>query len=275
MVTMPRTECMTTSRTLQKPQDAAVAATPAAGWRRLRAYNVAMGALHLAQGLLILALANDFALAVTATFLEGPPGTAPVFTELFSVSIAWGVALFLFMSAAAHFIIAAPAVFPWYRRNLTYDRNYARWIEYAFSSSLMVVLIAMLTGISDIAALIAIAGVNAAMILFGWLMEKYESPGRPSWLSYWFGVIAGAVPWIAIFIYLLSPTTEASPPGFVWGIFLSLFVFFNSFAINMVLQYRQVGPWRNYLFGERAYILLSLVAKSALAWQVFSGTLAA
>jgi len=50
-------------------------------------------------------------------------------------------------------------------------------------------------------------------------------------------------------------------------------VFFNSFAVNMVLQYRQVGKWRDYLFGEVAYVFLSLVAKSLLAWQVFAGTL--
>ena len=41
----------------------------------------------------------------------------------------------------------------------------------------------------------------------------------------------------------------------------------------MVLQYRKVGPWRDYAFGELAYIVLSLVAKSLLAWQVFAGTL--
>jgi hypothetical protein len=40
-----------------------------------------------------------------------------------------------------------------------------------------------------------------------------------------------------------------------------------------LLQYRQVGKWSNYLRGEWAYIILSLVAKSALAWQIFSGTL--
>ena len=33
------------------------------------------------------------------------------------------------------------------------------------------------------------------------------------------------------------------------------------------------GKWRDYLFGERIYILLSLLAKSALAWQVFGGAL--
>ena len=74
--------------------------------------------------------------------------------------------------------------------------------------------------------------------------------------------------------YLWSPGNAAPPPGFVYAIFVSLFVCFNSFAVNMVLQYARIGPWRNYLFGETAYIVLSLTAKSALAWQVFAGTLA-
>ena len=37
----------------------------------------------------------------------------------------------------------------------------------------------------------------------------------------------------------------------------------------MVLQYKGVGKWKDYLYGERAYIWLSLLAKTALAWQVF------
>ena len=138
----------------------------------------------------------------------------------------------------------------------------------------MVVLIALLTGITDVAALGAIFGVNAAMILFGLLMEHYESPGRPNWMSFVFGCLAGAVPWIVIAVYLWSPGVAAEPPAFVYGIFFSLFVFFNCFAVNMVLQYKKVGKWRDYLFGETAYVFLSLVAKSLLAWQVFAGTLA-
>lgn len=235
-----------------------------------------MGFLHLAQGILVLALANDFSLPVIATYMDGPPGAAPPSVEpLFNVSIAWGVAIFLFMSAVAHFAIASPGIYQWYERNLEQKRNYARWIEYSFSSSLMIVLIAMLTGIADIAALLALAGVNASMILFGLLQEKYENPGEGgSWLPYWFGVLAGIVPWVAIGIYLFSPGLEASPPGFVYGIFFSLFAFFNVFAIVMVLQYKEIGRWANYRFGESTYVLLSLIAKSALAWQVFGGTLA-
>ncbi len=242
--------------------------------RRLRIFNGVAGLFHLLQGLAVLALTNDFTIPITAIFLDGPPGTEPSeITTLFDFRVGWGVAAFLFMSAAAHLILIMPRVFEWYVDQLATKRNYARWVEYSFSSSLMIVLIAILPGITDIAALIGLFGVNASMILFGWLMEKYEMPGTPSWLSYWFGVFAGAVPWLAISYYLWSPGADAQPPAFVYGIFFSLFVFFNSFAINMVLQYKRIGPWRNYIVGENTYIILSLTAKSLLAWQVFSGTL--
>lgn len=247
--------------------------TPARA-RRLRWFNALMGTFHLAQGIVILLLANDFALPVTGSFLEGPPGSTPTgTTELFEVRVAWGVAAFVFISAIAHYTLAFVA-FGWYIRNLERNRNYARWIEYSASASLMMVLIAMLPGITDVAALLSIFFVNAAMILFGLVMEHYEQPGSPNWMTYWFGVLMGAVPWVAVGVYMISPGVAASPPGFVYGIYFSIFVFFNSFAINMVLQYKRVGPWRDYLFGETVYIVLSLTAKSALAWQVFAGTLA-
>lgn len=239
---------------------------------RLRPYNLTMAALHFGQGAAVLFLSNDFALPVTASFMEGPPGSPAATEQLFTVPLGPAVAAFLFLSAAAHLVVGTVG-WSTYQGQLLRSRNDARWIEYSISSSLMIVLIAMITGIADVAALIAIFGVNAAMILFGQLQEHYEEPGRARWLPFIFGSIAGIVPWIAIGIYLWSPGSAAEPPVFVYGIFVSLFVFFNSFALNMVLQYRQVGPWRDYLFGERVYVLLSLVAKSALAWQVFANTL--
>jgi len=242
--------------------------------RRLRWYNLVMGFFHAAQGVAILILANDFSLPVTGFFLAAQPGAGQYAAQhLFDVRIAWGVAAFVFLSALAHWLIASPGIYQWYRRNLLRQRNYARWIEYSLSSSVMVVIIAMLTGISDVAALGAIFGVNAAMILFGLLQEHYETPGRPRWLPFVFGCLAGAVPWIVIAVYLWAPGVAGEPPAFVYGIFFSLFVFFNSFALNMVLQYRQVGKWRDYLYGETVYIFLSLTAKSLLAWQVFASTL--
>ncbi|MCL4473666.1 MAG: heliorhodopsin HeR [Actinobacteria bacterium] len=236
---------------------------------RLRIWNVVVGLILAVQALTIAVLTNTFSLPVTATFMSGPPGTPPELRDLFDIATGWGVFAFLAISAAALLIIALPPGFSWYKRNLLQNRNYGRWIEYFFSSSIMIVLISQITGITDVAALLAIFGINSCMILFGALQEKYEDPGESGWLPFWFGSFAGIIPWIAIAIYVWAPGLNVSPPGFVYGIMISLFVMFNCFAANMVMQYKQVGPWRDYLFGEKVYIILSLTAKSALAWQVF------
>ena len=236
---------------------------------KLRSWNISVGLILAAQAIMIALLTNKFSLPVTATFMSGPPGTAPQLHHLFNIATGWGVFAFLAISAAALLIIASPMVFPWYKQNLLESRNYGRWIEYFFSSSIMIVLISQICGISDIAALLAIFGINASMILFGALQEKYEKPGKKNLLPFWFGCFAGIIPWIAIVIYVIAPGISVSPPGFVYGIIVSLFIFFNCFAINMILQYKKVGPWRDYLFGEKVYIILSLTAKGLLAWQVF------
>jgi hypothetical protein len=139
---------------------------------KLRKWNIVVGLILAVQAIMIAVLTNDFALPVTATFMSGPPGTAPVLHHLFDIYTGWGVFAFLAISAGALLIIASPPVFPWYKRNLLQNRNYGRWIEYFFSSSIMIVLISQITGISDIAALLAISGINACMILFGALQEK-------------------------------------------------------------------------------------------------------
>jgi hypothetical protein len=243
----------------------------------LRRWNLIAGFAHLTQLIIIVVLAKDFTLPITATYLEGPPGTTPSETViLFNSPIAWGVALFFALSAFFHFLVASPLSFAKYVEGLNLQHNYFRWVEYSISSSVMIVLIAQITGIADVTALIAIFGVNASMILFGWLQEKYEQPGSGGMLPFVFGCMAGIVPWIAITMYVVSPgsTSVEQTPAFVYGIIVSLFLFFNSFALVQYLQYKQVGKWANYRYGERAYIFLSLIAKSLLAWQIFAGTLA-
>jgi len=241
---------------------------------RLRPWNVLVGLILAVEAVAIALLTNDFSLPVTSTYMSGPPGTPAKLHHLVDLRLGWGVFAFLVISSAALLIIASPGVFEWYKANLLRDRNYGRWIEYFFSASLMIVLMSMLAGVSDVGALMAIFGVNACMVLFGLLMEKYETPGRPSWLSFLFGCFAGIVPWLVVAIYVLEPGFNGpNPPGFVYGIIISEFIFFNVFAVNMWLQYHRVGKWDDYLFGEKAYIILSLTAKSLLAWWVFSAVL--
>ena len=246
-------------------------------------WNAILAALHAIQGVVILAL----------SFARDPIVTAPVVTsylsfdeatstlvqaqrELFELPIGPAVATFFFMSAIAHALLAWP-LRGWYERRLSTGIQPMRWIEYALSSSVMIVVIAALSGIQEIGTLVAIFGINAAMNLFGWSMES-ATQGRTKvqWNHYVFGVIAGIVPWIVIGIALWSAAVEpgAAPiPTFVIAIFVSLFVAFNIFAITMILQYAKIGRWRDYLVGEKTYMFMSLFAKTLLAWLVFAGTL--
>jgi hypothetical protein len=256
---------------------------PADRARSLFRWNATLSALHLVQGLAILAISfakNPIVTSpVVSTYLRFDEATRHLVTaqrSIWDLPIGPAVALFFLMSAVAHFSMAFPAR-RWYEAHLARGQNPIRWVEYAFSSSVMIVVIAALAGVQEVGTMIAIFGVNAAMIMFGWSMEiANEGRDRPQWLHYIFGCIAGAVPWVVIFVTILVSATEpgsAPIPGFVIAIFVTLFVAFNIFAINMVLQYGKIGRWRDYLYGERAYMLFSLIAKSLLAWQVFFGTL--
>jgi hypothetical protein len=252
--------------------------------RSLHRWNLSLAGLHALQGVIILALsfAKDplVTAPVVSSFLRFDAATrtlVPAQRPLFDLPIGLAVAAFFFLSAIAHFTVAFPAR-GWYERSLARGMNPARWIEYALSSSVMIVVIATLSGIQEIGTLVAIFGINAAMNLFGWSMElANEGRTKAQWSHYIFGCLAGIVPWIVITIALWTAATEpdAAPiPGFVIAIFVSLFISFNVFAFNMILQYRKTGRWADYLHGERVYMFLSLFAKTILAWQVFAGTLA-
>lgn len=226
----------------------------------------------------MLVLSNDFSVPITTTFVEFNTQTQSLYPDLqtaFELQLGPLVAGFLFLSALAHLLLTMPGIYQWYVNNLKKGANYARWIEYAFSSSLMIVVVSALTGLYDAFGLLLMFSLNAMMILFGWMMELHnQSTQKTNWTSYIFGCVAGAIPWVVIGFYLFNAGEgDYRAPTFVYWIFFSIFLFFNVFAVNMILQYKKVGKWKEYLYGEYAYIILSLVAKSLLAWQVWAGTL--
>jgi hypothetical protein len=238
----------------------------------LRKWNLGLSVLHIAQAVLIAVMAGNFSITITSTFPDGPPGTRITNPEsLFAVNIGTCIAIFLALAAIDHFATGSFARST-YESDLSRGINRFRWVEYSFSATIMVLLIAAYSGITDITGVIVIAGANVSMILFGWLQERMNPPGRTTttMMPFWFGTIAGLAAWIAIFTNLMGADTV---PGFVYGIFIAQLVFFFSFGLNQWLQYRGVGPWRDYIYGEKAYLVLSLGAKSVLAWQIYGGSL--
>jgi len=239
----------------------------------LRRWNVALTVLHLAQAVVVVLLAGDFAITVTSSIPEGPPGTAAAAPgALFDVPIGWAIAVFLLLAALDH-LLTGTVSRRTYERDLRRGINRFRWVEYSVSATLMVILIGFYSGITSINAVIAVAGANVGMILFGWLQELMNPPGRTAttMLPFWFGTVVGLAPWISIAFNVVG---SEAVPGFVYGIVVAQAAFFFSFGLNQWLQYRGIGRWADYAYGEKAYLVLSLVAKSVLAWQIFAGSLA-
>lgn len=251
----------------------------------LRKFNLIMGLLHFIQGVLMLIFTftviqtiGEFTPMITQLYLTYDQATQSLVVEskdLFELPFGVLVALFLLLSAGAHALIAIPKkTNDIYNKDLAKGINKFRWFEYALSSSIMIVLIATLFGIYDIAALLLIFIVNATMNLFGLVMEQLNvGKEKVNWGPFIWGSIAGLAPWAVIIIYMTGNPNLDMVPWFVWAIVGTYFVAFNTFPVNMILQYKKVGKWANYLYGERVYIVLSLVAKTILAWLVLFGAM--
>ncbi len=246
----------------------------------LNRFNLIMGGLHFIQAIAVLLLSDPErgVVPVTLSFLKFDQTISkllPASEQLFTINLAWLVALFFFLSSIAHLFIAT-VYREKYESDLMKGINKVRWFEYALSASVMMVAISLLSGIYDLSSLIMIFFLDAIMNLTGLAMEVHnQGEKKIKWLDFVIGCIAGIIPWIVfgIYVYGARQFGGGNIPTFVYWIYVSIFIFFNSFAINMFLQYKKIGAWKNYLYGERAYIILSLVAKTLLAWQVFGGTL--
>ncbi len=239
----------------------------------LQRWNLALTVLHFAQAVGIFVLTGKFAITVTSTFPDGPPGTRmPGSNALFEVPVGPVVGAFLLLAALDH-LLAATVLRGTYESDLRRGINRFRWIEYSVSATLMIILLSFYSGVTNINAIVAVIGANVGMILFGWLQETMNPPGRATTTMkpFWFGTLVGITPWISILVNVIGSKTI---PGFVYGILISEAIFFFSFGLNQWLQYKGIGKWADYAFGEKTYLVLSLIAKSILAWQIYGGSLA-
>lgn len=243
-------------------------------FRNLRKWNLAMGIIDVIQGAIMLILTNSYTVPIYTNFLKAgslPP--ADNFVVVYNLPMGPAIAAFLFISAAAHLSVSTFG-YRWYVSKISTGINPARWYEYAISSSLMIVIIACLSGYSELGGLLLLVAANAAMNLFGLMMELHnQTTSKTDWTAFIFGSLVGAVPWVVVIMYFLGAVGAPSNgvPGFVYAAIAMLLIFWVTFPINMILQYRRKGRWADYLFGEKVYVLLSLFSKSTLAWIIFFG----
>lgn len=250
--------------TLDRPSPASLTASPRSKVGRFRLAHVGLALLHLAQAVLVVLVAGDVAVAVTHETASTATAT------VVEVSVGALMAAY-FLAAVLNHALSATLLRRTYEEDLRAGRNRIRWAEFAVSAPILMLLIALYTGVTDVTVLVVIGAATLVMIVCGWMQEALNPPRRraTTMVPFWGGVLAALVPWSIVAGHLLG---AADRPEFVVSIFLSLFILWASFGANQWLQYRQIGPWADYLHGEQTFLALSLVAKTALAWQIVAGT---
>lgn len=246
---------------------------------RLQRLNYAAAALHLVSAVILVVLTDTDAKTPVYTFYANEHRGnhtlyGPAHTLLGHARVGYLAGVFLLLASLDHAVVATVRR-EQYEYEIQFAQNSVRWIEYAFSASIMNVMIAMLCGVMSLYLLLAIAGLTATTMLFGLLQERLNwalqgKPLRKSMLPFWLGCIPYTIVWVILFAVFGQSAAQA--PVFVWVVMFGLFVNESLFAANMYAQQRELGRWRDYIYGEYVFIILSFTAKSMLAWTNFIGT---
>src|SRR5579859_4842415 len=149
----------------------------------------------------------------------------------------------------------------------------------ALAGGLMVVVIALLGGISDLATLVLLFVSAAAGCLLGLGAEAMvaRNGGKMSRLSHLLcglAVTSAIVPWLVFAGQIISARLYGGfIPTYLYWLYASTFVLFAS---GMWLTHWRVlrkGNWADAGYTERAFMVLTFVAATAFAWQVYAGAL--
>ena len=251
--------------------------------RVLMVTNLVMGSFHAGLLAVTIVLGNlNLSAPIFRTdieYIEGRnnPSTGlryellPTYEQLEDgLPLTWLTAAFFLCSTIAHFGNATI----WrrfYEYQLSRGRVPTRWIEYFFSASLMILLVAYAAGVREYTLLISIACLVAATIPYGWVTETLAVPAGPSsWTTplyhrlvpHVIGYVPQTAAWVAIIVNFYDETDGDTAPAFVHAIIWTELLLFWSFGFVQLVQ--QCLPPRYYVKGEFAYQFLSLASKGAL-----------
>jgi hypothetical protein len=194
--------------------------------------------------------------------------------HLFDLNLAYIVAAVFFVAAIVHGVVATL-----YRKRYTEDAeqgiNRTRWLECGLSASIMLVAIAVVSGVADLVTLILIFVLAVLASLLGVAIEIYRQTKTKTHILYVLTGIACIAPVVVLGLYVWGAAVYGGGhvPAFVYWIYASMLVLFGGFVATMYLQRKKTGPWKNPLYSERAFMILSFTAKTLVAWQIFAGAL--
>jgi len=136
----------------------------------------------------------------------GRPDLGPDAKIAFNLNVGYLSGAFLALSALDHLLVCT-CFKGVYERGLSKNYNVFRWIEYAFSASIMRVLVGILSGVNDLHMQFLQFGLTATTMLFGLAFELENKKNRMSrhdpvrWYLYWLGFIPHVFSWTVVIGY--------------------------------------------------------------------------
>lgn len=248
----------------------------------LNRWNICLAILFALQAIVILVLGKSYSLPVVNHYLTpdtlasqaaGHTVLAAAVRHLFDINLRYLVAAFLLVSAIFHTAIATKER-KRYEAGLQRGVNGLRWLDYGISAGIMLITIALLNGVYDVASLVMIFVLVALLHLLGYFGEINAVTPRAKRQSFIGLLVAGGTVWLVIAAYLKAAIIYGTGLAhFVYVIDGSIFVITLALSANTLLVFRAKGKWENYLYGEQIFMALSFVAKTVLAWLVFAAIL--
>lgn len=181
---------------------------------------------------------------------------------------------FLLITCMSHFIFSITNK-NWYADMLSKSNNYARWIEYSISASIMILIIMFTCGVKSFDTVLTVCITSVCVMLLGNSIEIAISENRINNALFLTGIswaLFGTI-WYNISHTFISAAKEATNmPSFVVAIYISMFLLYSSFGF--VQLFHLSNPTTCFMKIESSYIILSFIAKTLLVMLVTSGLVA-
>jgi hypothetical protein len=246
--------------------------------------NYILTGFYFVQFLLIFIYSHPYSLPISTSYITndqllnngyGNHLISAATSHLFDVNIKTVIIIILIFSFLVYAWLATLNRYN-YEKQLRQHKNIFKWINGGVSYGLIFVSVGLLGGIYDITTLI-ILFIMPIILNYIFLNEEYSSDKRTykqwPWLLLKF--IITIIPIAIISWYLCSAIiygTQAIGTYFYF-IFATVVLLYLANIINQILQLNQKNKWQKYIYGEQIFIVLELVIKTAIIWQVFAGVL--
>jgi hypothetical protein len=253
--------------------------------QRLRKMNLWLAVAFGLQAVAVVLFGGGKTVPVTSQFLSvdtlasesnGHQVLALATRHLFDVRLTVLAAIFLGLFALACLAIGTVAR-PLYEAQLQRGSNMARWIGFGLGASFIVVALAALAGVSDIATLMLMVALTVLGFSLAPLAEKFKRVRAGTVVPHALcgaAVASAAAPWVFLAVSVVGALVwNGHNPVANYILYGTSLVLFACWALASHFRVRDQGKWANVLYAEKMYMFLTLATGTVVAWQVFAGAL--